>query len=151
MIANHLKKYVIHPTLEMFELGGKDAENLLLGTAAQESHMGEYLHQLGNGPALGIYQIEPHTHDDIWDNYLVYRTDLREHVNTLLNSAESKYTQLVTNLSYATIIARLVYYRVPEPLPTNKAGYAEYWKKYYNTELGKGTEAEFLMNYERYL
>jgi hypothetical protein len=28
------------------------------------------------------------------------------------------------------------------------AGMARYWKRYYNTVHGKGTEAEFIKNYE---
>lgn len=59
-------------------IGGysEEAENLLMGTAAQESALGEYIRQLGNGPALGIFQMEPETFDDIVRNYLSYRPDL---------------------------------------------------------------------------
>ena len=42
------------------------------GTAAVESRMGTYLRQIG-GPALGIWQVEPATHLDCWDNWLDYR------------------------------------------------------------------------------
>ena len=51
-------------------LVSQEAENLLMGTAAQESALGEYIRQLGNGPALGIFQMEPETFDDIVRNYL---------------------------------------------------------------------------------
>jgi hypothetical protein len=49
---------------------------LLLGTALTESGDMHYLHQLGNGPALGVYQMEPTTHEDIYDNYLKYKKEL---------------------------------------------------------------------------
>jgi hypothetical protein len=49
-----LRQYVIRPTLQRLGLWSLAAENLLLGTAAQESKLGYYLHQL-EGPALGLY------------------------------------------------------------------------------------------------
>ncbi|MEE9541175.1 MAG: hypothetical protein V3V85_06750, partial [Candidatus Thorarchaeota archaeon] len=47
------------------------AVNLLLGTVYQESTINGITHlkQVG-GPALGIYQIEPDTEHDTWENYL---------------------------------------------------------------------------------
>jgi hypothetical protein len=47
------------------------AEELLLGTALQESGL-IYRRQLNNGPALGLFQMEPATHDDIWADFLTY-------------------------------------------------------------------------------
>ena len=71
-----LTDYIIKPTLLQIGLFNHTAVNLLLGTCAQESRMGTYVHQLGNGPALGIYQIEPATHNDIWANFLKYKPAL---------------------------------------------------------------------------
>ena len=48
-----------------------EAVYLLLGTCAVESNFGTYLKQK-NGPALGVFQIEPSTLIDIWENYLYY-------------------------------------------------------------------------------
>ena len=48
-------------------------------------------------------------------------------------------------------MARIHYLRVPEKLPDNLIGYSRYWKKYYNTEQGKGTEEEFVKNYNMYI
>ena len=59
----HLVKYVIEPVLKTLDLYSEDAVNLVLGTACVESECGRWLHQLGTGPALGIYQMEPDTHD----------------------------------------------------------------------------------------
>ena len=70
--TKHLRLYIIRPTLQKINLWSEAAENLLLGTAAQESLLGTYLKQNGNGPALGIYQMEPNTHKDIWIHYLNY-------------------------------------------------------------------------------
>ena len=50
-----------------------------MGTITQESRA-TYVKQLGNGPALGLAQMEPATHDDIWINFLKYKTALAEPV-----------------------------------------------------------------------
>jgi len=150
--AIHLKKYVIVPSIKSIDLYSKSAVNLLLGTAAHESHLGHYLKQK-RGPALGIYQIEPNTHKDIWTNYINYRDDLIEKIFQLYK-IDHYYEQidqkLISDLSYATIITRLIYYRIPEKLPISSDidGLARYWKKYYNTHKGKGTISAFVKNYK---
>ena len=66
---------IIEPALTVLELDSVAAQELLLGTAVQESRI-TYLRQLGNGPALGLFQMEPATHNDIWDNFLEYKPEL---------------------------------------------------------------------------
>ncbi len=154
ILAHELQLHVIRPTLQEIGLWSEAAENLLLGTAAQESHMGRYLTQV-RGPALGIYQIEPATHRDIWQSFLKYHARLREKVEQLLSPLNSldeshKDQALIHNLAYSTAIARILYYRISKPLPSANDinGLAAYWKKYYNTPLGKGKVEEFVMNYQ---
>ena len=53
-----------------------DIVNLLVGTACVESNCGEYIKQI-NGPACGIFQIEPNTAKDIQENYIKYKPDLK--------------------------------------------------------------------------
>lgn len=128
------------------------AVNLLLGTAAQESHFGTYLRQLGNGPALGVFQMEPATLNDIWDNFIVYRSP--EFQRALMDLGYLKdAARLVYDLRYAAIMCRIHYYRVPEALPAWNTvnGLAHYWKDHYNTHLGAGTVSEFEENYELYV
>lgn len=149
--AFDLARYVIGPTLELIGLYSLAAERLLLGTAAQESHLGTYLHQI-NGPALGIYQIEPATHRDVWDNFLTYRADLASKVRGLASQHwfdADPDGELVRNLAYSTAIARLCFYRQKEPLPdaNDIPGMARYWKQHYNTAHGAGTVMEFIDNY----
>ena len=50
-------------------------------------------------------------------------------------------------------MCRVHYYRVSEALPEENdiEGMARYWKKYYNTPLGAGTEEEFIHNYKEYM
>jgi len=152
--SSQLRKYVIVPELERLGLYSKAAENLLMGTAAQESKLGEYLHQLGGGPARGIFQVERATEKDIWFNYLAYNPKLRRKIFDITSTKTPYYTdEILYNLRYAAAMTRIHYLRVKESLPDadDVAGLARYWKKYYNTPLGRGTEEEFIENYNRYL
>jgi hypothetical protein len=146
--TKQLRELVIQPTLEYLGLDSLAAQNLLLGTCAQESAMGTYIKQV-NGCALGIYQMEPATHDDIWKNFIFFNFSLKEKVSEL-GTTQGK---LIGNLNYATAMCRIHYMRINEPLPAadNIYGLAAYWKKYYNTEKGKGTEEQFITNYQKYV
>ena len=127
------------------------ASNLLLGTAIQESRL-TYLKQLGGGPALGVYQIEPATLRDIHENYLNRKPDMKLAVGNIRGFIDDELA-VIGNLHYATAIARLVYFRDKMPLPDadDFEGLAKYWKRVYNTPAGKGTEQEFLENYRKYI
>jgi len=143
---DQFRELVIWPTLKYLGMYSESAVNLLLGTAAHESKL-SYLKQI-NGPALGVYQIEPATHKDVYDNFLGYRLGLREKVLALASNVSNKDidNELIVNLAYATAIARLIYYRIPEPLPDadDVPGMADYWKRHYNTVLGRGTVEQFI-------
>ena len=148
---SQVRQFVVRPSLKLLEpyiMWTPEAEELLMGTAAQESNF-VYLHQI-SGPARGIYQIEPATADDIYENFLHFRPDLERRVMSIAGKGAHLHDELTTNLAYSTIIARLVYYRAKGALPaaTDIPGMAEYWKANFNTELGKGTTEEFVTNYE---
>lgn len=144
---------LIKDVLEEMDLYSESAVELLMMTACQESHCGRYIKQLGGGPALGIFQMEPATHSDLWMNYLVYKRHLVDKINHVAGttSVDDNLT-LRGNLIYQIAMARIHYLRVPERLPraTDVEGMARYWKKYYNTYLGKGTVEEAVGNYRRY-
>ena len=141
-------EWVIVPALDAIGLNSQAAQELLLGTALQESNL-YYLKQLGMGPAMGLFQMEPATHDDIWTHYLIYKPKLAGKVHTI--SAQQTPEELAGNLWYAAAMCRIHYLRVKAPLP--EAGdidaQAAYWKKHYNTTLGAGTEDEYLASWER--
>lgn len=152
MDIKQLREEIIKPVLEMLGLYSKNAENLLLGTACQESHAGEYIRQLGckgDVGAFGIYQMELATHNDIWDNFLKYNKPIADKIKMLRIKELSDSENLLFNLAYATAMCRVHYYRISEKIPDNIYGQAQYWKKYYNTELGKGTIEEYQQNWNR--
>lgn len=153
--TDQLRTLIIRPTLEAMDAHSPAAENLLMGTVAQESLMGTFLKQHPTGPALGIYQMEPATHDDIWSNYLDYREPLARSVSQHLptEGGHGVSKAMIGNLYYATAMARVHYIRVPHPLPDadDIAGLALYWKTHYNTPQGKGSVDEFIRHYKAYV
>lgn len=156
MNASQFRQLIIKPTLAYLGETQTAMENLLVGTALQESGL-ESLRQMGNGPALGLFQVEPATHQDQWLNWLTYRKDYADKVRGL--AAHRYWTQaipddseLIVNMAYECAIAWCKYHRAPEalPMPENIAGLAAYYKTYYNGN-GKATVGEFINNYERAL
>lgn len=148
--AKQLREAIIRPTLTLIGLYSEAAENLLFGTAAHESNGGTYVKQVG-GPALGLYQMEPRTYDDIWNSYLTGRT-LREQVlSACMYEMKPPAEHLLWNMRLSTIMCRLHYLRVPKALPASDDidGLAAYWKQYYNTPLGKGTPEQFKADFVR--
>jgi hypothetical protein len=150
--ANHLLKEVIRPVLQSLGMGGVVAEAMVLGTACQESKCGTWLVQLGNGPAKGIYQCEPATHEDLWTHFLSNRPELAKKVNRWRISWGNGIgsDELTGNLYYATAICRIHYYRSPEIIPDTLPGQAAFWKKVYNTPLGAGTVQDYVESWRQF-
>ena len=166
MIDQHqLRDLIIKPTLQYLDPTipySEAAVELLMMTCAHESHLGTYIKQV-NGPALGIYQMEPATHTDIWNNFLKYKNSVSEAMMNLAfyvhySIAEHPFEdevhpdELVSNLSYATAMARVHYYRDSQPLPdvSDIKGLAKYAKRVYNTHEGKASWKNYFTSYERY-
>ena len=132
-----------------------EAIQLIVGIAAHESGDFQHVLQIGGGPALGYGQIEPLTHGDVWLNWLAYRRELAKKVWQV--SSEKPFTrvprivELTYNPSYMVAIMRCILRRAPEPLPAvgDYEGQARYWKRYYNTEEGKGLPLDYLNRAKR--
>ncbi len=152
MDPSQFRVEVVRPVLVHLGRHSAAAENLLVGTALHESGGLRWLRQLGGGPAFGLYQIEPSTHDDIWRNYLRFRPRLNDRVARLAANEPTRPEQLITNLAYATAIARVHYLRVPASLPDadDLGGLARYWKRHFNTPKGAGTTAAFIDTYRHF-
>lgn len=139
---------------ELEEVSGipwsKEAETLLLMTAAHESHLGTYLVQV-RGPAQGAFQMEPETFNDLRVNYLAYRPELQQAMlKFFVNTTDPE--EVAWNLKAAIVAARLQYRRIPEKLPVTLEEKARYAKEHWNTELGKATADDYLNAYkEAYL
>jgi len=137
-----------------------------------------YLRQLGKGPALGPYQVEPATHKSIWRDMLTARLDLAQRVGNLAGADVVRSTaergryvvwwdahtglehHLVASSAartipelwhYATAIARCRYLWAREPLPAaeDAEAMAKYWKVAYNTHLGAGRVDKAIPAFEK--
>jgi len=97
MHPGQLRGDIVYPTLHYIGLWSDAAETLILGTIAQESRCGEYVKQVGGGPALGICQMEPATHDDIWLNYLHYKPVLAHKIRQLIALSVSPDKKVIIN------------------------------------------------------
>lgn len=155
MNEGQLREHIIWPVLEDMGLASESAVELLILTAATESHMGKYIKQV-RGPALGIYQMEPQSHDDVWENFLHYKADLSAKVRKWELEQAFPYDnsyQMAGNLYYATAMARVFYLRFDKRLPDHNdiEGLAQYWKKYWNTPLGAGTVEKAINDYNKYV
>jgi hypothetical protein len=150
----NLIELVINPALNWLGMGSPNAVQLVAATIAHESDMGTYLAQHG-GPALGIAQIEPKTHDDICVNFLNYNPVIKSRFSSFcgVTPEEGGYSNLTFNLKYAAAMCRLAYYRHPEALPNygDMEGMAQYWKQYYNTPQGAGTLDQFIVSWQKYI
>lgn len=141
-----LQKYVIKPTLTKLGLYTQDAERLLVMIAAHESVKGYYIVQT-TGQAKGIYQMEDATHDDILRWLKAKKPEMYKQITSLV-AGEPTAMDMVTNLAYATAMARAFFLRFPEALPTGSDdSLAAYAKKRWNTYLGKATASDYLKAY----
>lgn len=142
---------IIQPTLKGLGLYSQEAEDILVMTMAHESNGGDYLKQYPNGPALGAFQMEKGTFNDLWDRYL---SDKPEMVNRIMATCNLKQQpiaeEMIEDLALATSMARIYYLRVRSPIPKDLDEMAAYAKKYWNTEHGKATAQDYLAAYFRF-
>lgn len=150
MIPLHLvSTHIVAPALDAFglylpmQIRRPAALRLVLATGLAESGYAA-VRQKGGGPALGWFQMERATHNDLWSRYVLPRPALLRGLRALSDRA-GESDELETNPFYAAAMCRIFYLRVPEALPgaDDIDGMARYWKNYYNTPSGKGTEDDF--------
>ena len=165
MNAQQLHDYIIKPTLKYMgeSYNTEEARFLLLCTAAIESDCGHFIKQV-NGPALGIWQMEPRTHNDTWDNCdILHECQFGMRIASLglrknSDDRDSDYTQdLTASPKYACAMARLKYSMDPHALPKYNGGTAldldmfyRYYKRVYNTHLGASTFQKWLAKIEEH-
>lgn len=147
------RELIIKPALIDIMMYSEDAEELLVFTCATESNGGHYIKQV-KGPALGIYQMEPQTYNDIWQNYLKPNARLMSllFANFNINRIPPEET-MIYDLRFATIMARFFYARFKENLPKSNdvEGIWEYYKKYFNTIKGKAFKEESIRKYNSFI
>ena len=137
----------------------KEAVDLVLATGIVESRY-EYIRQMGDGPARSFWQVEPASAVDNLAHYLVHRSRLMQKcaeaslvdVKHWQNYDERVWADILEkNIASGIIHCRLKYWRVPKRMPNTLEGQADYWKKYYNTEGGKGDPEHFIESVKKWL
>lgn len=158
--ATQLRIETIRPVLEHIGLWTPVAEELVLATSAHESQGFRYRRQVGGGPALGLWQMEPATRIDIYENYLRYNSVLAEKINGLAGvgtgGSKDYDDALENNDAYACALCRVAYARHERnfPLPDladDIPALGAYWKRWYNSKSGAGTVDQFVADYGRYV
>ena len=137
----------------------EDAVNLVVATGIVESRY-EYIRQMGDGPARSFWQVEPATCVDNLAHYLKHRPELMRKCATASfvdvkhwqNYDERVWAEILEkNIAAGIVHCRLKYWRVPKKMPSTIEGQAAYWKKYYNTEGGKGDPEHFVESAKKLL
>ena len=149
---NQLIEHIIEPVITKLKFDTnnvKGAVALILYTAKQESECGEYIAQLGNGPARSFLQIEKPTYDDCFTNWLDNLPKTRDVVLSIAGANEKPdYSYVVGNMFLSTAIARCQYRRSPHPIPlwNDLDGMWLIYKNAYNSIKGAAQEDEFKSN-----
>lgn len=144
---SQFQKFILRPTLEKLGLYSPQAERLLTMIVAHESLKGHYIVQT-TGQAKGVYQMENPTHDDVLRWVYNNRIELYKQIAEMGDNQPSP-VKMITDLDYATAMARAFFLRFPEPLPTGSdMELAQYAKKRWNTHLGKATPEDYLKAYQ---
>jgi hypothetical protein len=135
--VNDLREFIIRPALEQLNDWSQTAENLLLGTAAQESQLGFRMRSTTD-TGLGLYRISARTHVQVWDEFLVTDPELASRLRGLASQQQflkSPHDELISNLSYASGMAWMIYKRCHLKLPesNNINELAKCWFNYYSS------------------
>lgn len=125
-----------------FGMHSDNAVELLAMICAHESLGGKYRKQIG-GPALGVFQIEPATHNSIWDN----SDSIKSRAMRL--GIKEDVTRLETDDRYSVFVARHYLAQDANPLPKGLEAMASYCKSYWN-RTGKATPEKYLNDYLRW-
>lgn len=152
--AKQFRELIVSPVLHALGEWTQPAEDLLVMTAAHESFGGTFLKQEG-GPAMGVYQMEQGTFNDIWNRTLQDKQSplmpLRAKIMNLCNMIHEPIAEdMIWNLYFATAMCRVYYLRVYSPIPADIVEMSKYAKKYYNSELGAATSDEYLRDYYKF-
>lgn len=127
--------------------GGSDAISLMLGTCAAETNLGKAKDRHTES-GFGLFQMDKIAVFDVVDRTRGHHRDLIEdHYGINVDEVEPR--DLNHNPLIAAIMCRLFYKLIPEAIPSDMEGRADYWKKYYNTEAGKGTPEHYLKQSEQ--
>ena len=145
-MINEIKE-IVEYALYKVDSFSDDALALVVRTGMAESGY-RALKGYGEGnPAIGFWQIEPATMNDMIKNYIHYRSHYKKNLISLgMNFENDTIMSVMSNLAVQAALCRLHYRRDKYPLPSwdDLEGQASYWKRVYNTVEGRGTVEHFM-------
>jgi len=136
-------KNIKEQTKEIVEVlgGGDDAYNLILETATAETALGK-IDDRTIYAGIGICQFDKVPFQRIKDKSMRFRKLILRKLGVDIKLVQWEHLRYNTFLSL--LFCRLYYMAVQEAIPTTIEDRARYWKKYYNSSLGKGTPEHYL-------
>ena len=136
---------IVDLTLQKMDMKSQDAIAMIMRTGMAETGF-RHLKQMGSGPALGFFQVEPKTIMDTMDNYVKYRPKIGDCLSELGFDKRDVSYRVMSNIALQVAFCRLKYRRDKFAIPPANEieEQAKYWKRVYNTRLGKGTVEHFL-------
>ena len=140
-------KSIVEYALYKIDSYSDDALALVVRTGMAESGY-RALKGYGEGnPAIGFWQIEPATMNDMITNYIQYRSHYKKNLISLgMNFEKDTTMSVMSNLAVQAALCRLHYRRDRDPIPSwgDLEAQGKYWKKVYNTVEGRGTVKHFV-------
>ena len=127
-------------------LGGDyNVTRLLLEIAQQETQMGQYRDQTHYAAGTGLHQF------DELPFYDIIKRTRQKHIDKVLEAydvdmREVEWRELEHSPLLSFIACRLFWLLNPETVGDTIEKRALQWKKYYNTNLGKGHTSEYIEN-----
>ena len=133
-------EHLTQETLNQMHAYSDDAVLAIMMIVAHESHGGTYMKQIG-GPALGAIQMEPVTHESLW-----------QHADNIKYNAArcgivKNLRALEWDLKYNVFMARSKLLTDPDPLPKTEEAMSQYLKDFYNTAGGKAEWDDYMNAY----
>ena len=139
------------------ELGYGPAKEFMIGAGAAESNLGKDISSVSYSP----FQIDPIRYKDIVERGQGGSAKERaDAANKFLQSRGygedfdilglSKNLNVARNPLIGALLTRMALASIPEGIPSDAEGQARYWKKYWNTDAGKGTTQHFLSQKQIY-
>ena len=145
-MINEIKE-IVEYALYKIDSYSDDALALVVRTGMAESGY-RALKGYGEGnPAIGFWQIEPATMNDMITNYIHYRSHYKKNLISLGMNFENDTTlSVMSNMAVQAALCRLHYRRDKDPIPSwdDVEAQGSYWKRVYNTVEGRGTVEHFM-------
>lgn len=123
------------------------AHLLMLETACAETGLGQ-IKDKTVGAGLGLTQFDKLPFKDTKNRGMRYRAKIKAELGIDIQLV--KWEHLRYSPFLALLFTRIFYLLRKGKVPDTLEGRARYWKKYYNTRLGKGTPEHYIKMVEKF-